>query len=70
MGKAYEMMNDPDNALVWFRKGIEGSDSPTRMVYLAYALKNTGRYAEAMQVFNELSKQLNDRIGSGQKSFP
>ena len=60
MGKAYEMMNDPDNALVWFRKGIEGSDSPTRMVYLAYALKNTGRYAEAMQVFNELSKQLND----------
>ncbi len=60
MGKAYEMMNDPDNALVWFRRGVEGSDSPTRQVYLAYALKNTGRYAEAMQVFSELGKQLND----------
>jgi len=60
LGQSYERMNEPDQALRWFRVSADGSDSPSRMIYLAYALKNTGRYEEALTVFQDLGKQLND----------
>lgn len=60
MGQAYEKMNDPDKALQWYRMSVKGVNSPNKLIYLAYALKNTGRYQEALNVFDALAKQLND----------
>ncbi len=60
MGQAYEKMNDPDEALRWYRISAKGVNSPNKLIYLAYALKNTGRYQEALNSFDALAKQLND----------
>ena len=60
IGQAYEKMNEPDNALNWFRESTKGSDSPSKQLYLAYALKNTGKYEEALGAFQNLGKLLND----------
>lgn len=60
LGRSYEKMNEPDKALLWYRRSATNSDSPSRLVYLAYALKNTGHYQEALTTFEELAKRLND----------
>ncbi len=60
LGQSYEKMNEPDKALSWFRQSTENSDSPSKLLYLAASLKNTGRYEEALVILQKLGQQLND----------
>ncbi|MBK8354905.1 MAG: tetratricopeptide repeat protein [Saprospiraceae bacterium] len=60
LGQSYDKMNEPEKALSWYKQSTQDSESPSKLIYLAYALKNTGRYAEAITVFQQLGKQLND----------
>lgn len=60
LGRSYEKMNEPDQALIWFRKCAEEDPTPRTKTYLAYALKNTGRYAESKSLFEQIGKDLKD----------